>query len=376
MVLKYLLEKEFKQFFRNKMLPALVFGMPVLFMIVFPCTTTMDVKNMKLAVVDNDHSVTSQQLIEKVASSDYFDISGYYLSNDAALQSVEYRRTDAILEIPPSFENDLVSTGYAEVLVSANAVDASKAGLGTSYLGTIVSEFSLELAGTSFSQVNSSPGAGISLGGIKTVPYVRFNPTMDYKIYMIPALIVLILTMVCGFLPSLNVVSEKEFGTIEQINVTPVRKSLFILGKLIPYWVLGTTMIIISMFLGWLIYGVWPQTNLFAIFLTGLIYIFTISSFGLIISNSADNMQQAMFLMFFFIIVLFLMSGIFTPIDSMPEWAKTIGHLSPVTYFAKIMRAFYLKGSSLADVAKDIYIMLGFLVILAGTAIASYRKRG
>lgn len=361
MVLKFLVEKEFKQFFRNKMLPALVFGMPVLFMIIFPSTTTMDVKNMKLAVVDNDHSVTSEQLINKIAASDYFDISGIYSSNDAALREVEYGRSDAIIEIPPSFEKDLVSTGKTQVLISANAVDASKAGLGTSYLGTIVSEFG---------------GGGVTVGGIKTVPYIRFNPKMDYKIYMIPALIVLILTMVCGFLPALNVVSEKEFGTIEQINVTPVKKSLFILGKLIPYWVLGSFMIILSMFLGWVIYGVWPITDILSILLVAVIYIFTISSCGLIISNSADNMQQAMFLMFFFIIIMFLMSGIFTPIDSMPGWAKAIAHLSPVTYFARIMRAFYLKGSTLADVASDIYVMLVFLVVLSSLAIASYRKRG
>jgi|SRR5574344_2180229 ABC-2 type transport system permease protein len=375
MVLKYLLEKEFKQLFRNKFIPKLVFGMPVLFMLLFPYATSMDVKNMDLVVIDNDKSVTSNNLVEKIASTDYFNIAAICAGNDQAMEMVEYGKCDAILEIPPSFEKDIISMGMASVMISVDAVDASKAGVGSSYLGNIVSIFADELSGEKEGIVSDYSPSQSRLGGIKVVPYFRYNPKMDYKIFMIPALIVLILTMICGFLTALNIVGEKEFGTIEQINVTPVRKSVFILGKLIPYWIIGTLMLFLSIFFGWLIYGVWPAGSLFAIFLISMLYIFIISSFGLLISNFSNNMQQAMFVAFFFIIVLFLMSGIFTPIDSMPPFAKVIANCNPVTYFARIMRAIYLKGSTLYDLLPDIYTLFVFLVLLASAAVVSYSKR-
>lgn len=373
MVLKYLLEKEFKQLFRNKIIPALVFGMPLLFMLLFPYATSMDVKNMYLSVIDNDNSTTSKQFIEKIASTDYFNIAGMCSSNKQALEMVEYGVSDAILEIPPAFEKDITVSGKSSVMISLNAVDASKAGVGSSYFGNIVSDFAYEL--NQEKEGKSIESNHSNLGGIQILPYFRYNAKMDYKIFMIPALIVLVLTLICGFLTALNIVSEKEFGTIEQINVTPVKKSVFIVGKLIPYWCIGTVMLFLSMFFGWLLYGLWPVGSVFSIFLVSMLYIFTISSLGLLISNYSNNMQQAMFVAFFFIIILFLMNGIFTPIGSMPHFAQCIAYCNPVTYFARIMRAIYLKGSTLADVLNDIYALFIFLIILSTAAIASYSKR-
>lgn len=141
---------------------------------------------------------------------------------------------------------------------------------------------------------------------------------------MIPALMTMVLVMLCGFLPALNVVGEKETGTIEQINVTPVSRFTFTLSKLIPYWTIGFLVLNLCMGLAWLIYGITPVGSLLTIYLATLIFILVVSGLGLIISNHSATMQQAMFVMWFCMLVFILMSGLFTPISSMPTWAKCI----------------------------------------------------
>ncbi len=371
-MLKYLLEKEFKQFVRNKFLPKLVFGMPILVILLFPWAATMEVKDFNLSIVDHSHSITSQRLISKIASTGYFRIANVSSNSINAVQCIEYGTADAIIEIPFDFEESLVREGKGEVLVSANAVNATKAGLGASYLSYIISDFSTEFS-------RSSPNSAkitANVGGIDVVPYFKFNPKMDYKLFMVPALMVMILTLICGFLPSLNVVSEKEIGTIEQINVTPIPKYLFILGKLIPYWIIGLIMLTIALLLAYVIYGFWPQGSLLSIYVVSLVYIFSVSGMGIIISNYSNNMQQAMYVTFFFVLIMFLMSGLLTPVSSMPNWGQAVAALSPLTYFARILRAIYLKGSGILDVLPDLGMLVVFFISLTSFAVVSYRKRG
>ena len=218
---------------RDPFILFIVIALPVLVMLVFPWATTMEIKNVNVAVVDNDRSDLSRLLTEKIASTEYFDITGVFMRSDDAMEQVEFGDADIILEVPYGFEQDLLSEGSSSLLIEANAVNGTKASLGTSYLDVIVLDFTEE--------VNLERGA-VTLtapGGITVDSYYWFNPTMDYKIPMIPALIMLVVALITGFLPAMNIVGEKEAGTIEQINVTPVPKITFIVGKLIPYWVIG-----------------------------------------------------------------------------------------------------------------------------------------
>ena len=245
MILKYLIEKEFKQMARDPFILFIVIALPVLVMLVFPWATTMEIKNVNVAVVDNDRSDLSRLLTEKIASTEYFDITGVFMRSDEALEQVEFGDADIILEVPYGFEQDLLSEGSSSLLIEANAVNGTKASLGTSYLDVIVLDFTEE--------VNLERGA-VTLtapGGIAVDSYYWFNPTMDYKIPMIPALIMLVVALITGFLPAMNIVGEKEAGTIEQINVTPVPKITFIVGKLIPYWVIGVIVLSVGMVVAW-----------------------------------------------------------------------------------------------------------------------------
>jgi ABC-2 type transport system permease protein len=202
----------------------------------------------------------------------------------------------------------------------------------------------------------------------------RYNPTLNYRIYMIPALMVILLIVLCGFLPALNIVSEKECGTIEQINVTPVPRHLFIIAKLVPYWLMGFVVLNVSMLLAGLVYGLWPAGNVLNIYLISILFILTISGFGLVVSNYSSTMQQALFVMFFFVMIFQLMSGLLTPIRSMPEWAQWLTLLNPPRYFIHMMRLVYLKGGSLADLHADCLALLAFTGFFNAWAVWSYRK--
>ncbi|KAB5200913.1 ABC transporter permease, partial [Bacteroides thetaiotaomicron] len=201
-----------------------------------------------------------------------------------------------------------------------------------------------------------------------------FNPNLNYKLYMIPALMGMLLTLICGFLPALNVVSEKEVGTIEQINVTPVPKFTFILAKLLPYWITGFIVLTLCFLLAWLLYGITPVGHFIVIYFLAILFVFVMSGFGLVISNYSATMQQSMFVMFFFMLILMLMSGLFTPVSSMPEWAQVITYFNPLKYFMEGMRMVYLKGSSLLELLSEIGVLFLFALGFNTWAVISYRK--
>ena len=369
-MLKYLLEKEYKQFFRNKFLPKMAVMMPLFMILVFPWSANMEVKNIYVAVIDNDRSPLSDRLIGKIDASEFFIVVNTANSYEGALEDIERGDADIIIEIPGNFESSLIKEGFGKTMITANTVNSVRGGMGSAYLSNIVVGFSQEIRDEmGLPTIQGAPQ-------IQTMSQMRFNPDMDYKKYMIPAIMVMLLTIICGFLPALNIVSEKEVGTIEQINVTPVRKHIFILAKLIPYWTVGFVVLTISFLVAFIVYGFAPVGSLFTLYFSALVYVFCASGIGLIISNYSNTMQQAMFVTFFFILVMILISGLFTPISSMPKWAQNIAAINPLKYFIQVMRSVYLKGSSISDLLPQLLAISGFAVVLNSLALISYRKRG
>ncbi len=371
MMIKYLIEKEFKQIARNKFLPKLFVLFPTAILLIVPWAANQEVKNLKLSVIDNDHSTYSQRLIQKVDASKYFTIADVSTSNEEAMQSIDTGNADLILEIKDDFEKDLVSKGASEVLISANAVNGTKSGLGSAYLSSIVSDFSTDLREENGA---NSPTTQAGAQRFNLAPHYQFNPHLDYKVYMVPALMVMMLTLLAGFLPALNIVGEKEKGTIEQMNVTPVGKFPFILSKLIPYWVIGFLVLAYSILLAYWVYGLSPVGDLLTLFLFATVYILVMSGMGLVISNHSDTMQQALFIMFFFLVIFILMGGLYTPVSSMPQWAQYITYLNPLRYFIEVMRMLYLKGSAFANLLPQFCALCLFAIIFNVWAIWSYKK--
>ena len=360
MVLKYLIEKEFKQMGRNPIIPKLILVFPCMMMILMPWAANLEIKYNNLAVVDLDHSTVSRRLVEKVASTDYFNLVENAPNYAQAMEAVERGDVDVILEIPRNFAKSLANGEHVQLQISANAINGTKGGLGSSYLGSVVNDF-----------VSAELGGGMPL---RLSVLNLYNPHLDYKRFMVPALLIILLTLICGFLPALNIVGEKEAGTIEQLNVTPLRKSVFILAKLVPYWLIGLVVLTIGLILSALLYGIVPVGSIGLIYFFACIFILTISGFGLVISNYSATMQQAMFVMFFFLIVFILMSGLFTPVRSMPDWAQWVAAFNPLTYFIQVMRMLFLKGGSLGDWLPQLGKMLCFMSVFAVFAVWSYRK--
>ena len=368
-MLRFLIEKEFKHIIRHPFIPKLIFVFPCMVMLLLPWAASFEVKDVSVSVVDNDHSTFSARLTQKIVSSGYFRLSNVSDTYPQAMQSIENHSADLILVIEQGFERDLVREGYAKVMIASNAVNGTKGGVGASYMSAIIRDF----AGDLRNEQGQIPGI-VLVPMIDIVPQFRFNPQLDYKVFIVPALMVILLTLLCGFLPALNIVGEKESGTIEQMNVTPVSKFQFILAKLIPYWLIGFVALTISFGLAALLYKIFPAGSLLTIYCFATIFVLIVSGFGLVISNYSATMQQAMFVMMFFVIVFILMSGLFTPVRSMPAWAQIITILNPLRYFIDMMRMVYLKGSAIADLWLQIITLTGFAVFFNIWAVISYRK--
>jgi ABC-2 type transport system permease protein len=368
-MLRFLIEKEFKQIIRHPFIPKLIFIFPCMVMLILPWTANFEVKDVKLSVINSDHSTFSARMVQKIVSSGYFRLIDVADTYPQALQSIESHASDLILVIGQDFERDLIREGSAGVMIAANSVNGVKGSMGTLYLSAIIRDFADDL------RSEQGQMLGIRVTPIIDItPQYRFNPQLDYKVFIVPALMVILLTLLCGFLPALNVVSEKESGTIEQMNVTPVSKLQFILAKLIPYWSIGFMALSISFGLAALLYNLFPVGNLLTIYCFAIIFVLVVSGFGILVSNYSATMQQAMFVMMFFVIVFVLMSGLFTPISSMPKWAQMITTVNPLRYFIEMMRMVYLKGCTFGEMLPQFFTLCGFAVAFNAWAVLSYKK--
>ncbi len=362
MTLKYLIQKEFLQIRRNTFVPRLIVMFPIVIMCVAPWIVNLELRNITVSVVDNDHSTFSQQLVNRIAASEYFVFKGQMASYSEALEYVEKAQTDLLVVIPKGYERDYRKGLSPQVLVAANAVNGTKGSMGASYLGRIVVQ-------------HVSLGVGKNTDDMVSTLFL-YNKHLDYKLFMIPALMAILMMMMCGFLPALNIVGEKESGTIEAINVTPVSRCSFILAKLIPYWLIGMVVMTVCFVLAWLVYGITSAGSLWLVYLLAILLALIFSGFGLVVSNHNDTMQQAVFVMWFFVVCLILLSGLFTPVRSMPHWAYLTTYVNPMHYFIDAVRTVFVRGGDFSSISHQVLVLAIFAVVMNTWAVLSYRKTG
>lgn len=370
----FLLEKEFKQFFRDPGLPKMAIAFPVLMMLVFPFAVSMEIRNINLVVVDCSRSEASSLLIRTCTSSGYFRLVDVCDDPAYAQRLMDRNEADAILTVNADFEKELGNGSGLPIGIKVNTVNGTKGSIGSGYLTSCIRMFVAQYTGSGTGTQSLPASMATQSPSIDVSSKYYYNPYMDYKVFMVPALIVIAITMLTGFFPALNIVGEKEQGTIEQINVTPVRRGTFILCKLIPYWLVAFFVLTACLIIARLMFGYTCHGSLWNIYLFTALQITVMAGLGLLISNFSSNAQQAMFITWFFTMVFMLVSGIFTPIASMPGWAQAITWLNPMRYYNDAMRCVFLKGSSLTEVWYDALGLLAIGSAMVTGAILTYRK--
>ncbi|WP_118196572.1 ABC transporter permease [Albibacterium indicum] len=368
--LLFLLKKEFKQIFRNKSLLPMILVAPIIQLLILPLAADYEVKNINISIVDHDHSTYSQKMVSEITASGYFRLADYGSSFKDAYKQIENDKSDLVLEIPHGFEREMVRENNQELFIAVNAINGIKASLAGAYLNQIISNYNEDIR-LEWMQPERSNQSSI----ITVTSSNWFNPHMDYHFFMVPGILVVLVTMISTYMCALNIVKEKEVGTIEQINVTPIKKYQFILGKLIPFWIIGMIIFSVGLFIvARLVFGIDPVGNILLLYAFLAVYLIALLGFGLLISTYSETQQQAMSIAFFFIMIFMLMSGLFTSIDSMPTWAYYIAKCSPVTYFIEVVRMIVLKGSGSADIYYHFLIIIGFAIFLNAWAILNYKK--
>ena len=373
--LRFLLRKEYLQIFRDRIMVAQLLLLPAIQLALLANAATFEVKSARLVVVDEDRSATSRGLVDRLRAAGRFRLVEATPSAERADEAMMRREAGVILHIPRDFERDLVRTRTAPVQLVLNAEDGAAAGVTLAYAQRIVADYSSELAATlrlsTLSEDEPVPGRG----RLDVRARGWYNPDLDYRFYMVPGILVQLVTMVGTLLTALNIVREKELGTLEQLNVTPVTRGQFIAAKLIPLWSLGLVALTIGMLVARFAFHVPMRGSVVLVFGTASVYLLAALGVGLLVSTMVSTQQQAMFVTFFIVLVYLLMSGLFTPVRSMPTWAQWLAQANPVMHFIEIMRAVMLRGAGLHEIARSLAVLSLIAVGVFSLSVRLYAKR-
>ncbi len=365
-----MIRKEFRQIFRQPTILRMMIIMPILQLILIPLAADYEVKNVNLQIVDHDHSSYSRELTQKLVASPYFKLVDFPDTDPAAKSNMDQNKADVTLTFPLHFERDLIRENKSTLLLEADAVNGTKASLGVSYASAIIQDYNNDLR----NELVQMPRF-VDLPQIEIRSSFWYNPFIKYPLFMVPGILALLVTMVGGLMSALNIVSEKEIGTMEQLNVTPMKGYHFLLGKLVPFWVLGLVSITLGLLVAFVIYGIVPRGSYFTIYFFSGVYLIGALGVGLLLSTLAETQMQATLISFFIIMFFVLMGGLYTPLESMPRWAQVLSEFNPVGYFIRVMRFIVIKGSGIRDLWRELRAMILFAVVLNTFAVWNYRKR-
>lgn len=365
----YIIQKEFTQIFRDKTMLPIIIVLPFIQLLVLVYAATFEMKQIRMVVLDQDQSATSQRLISKFEGSPFFTIEGSTFSDKQAEDALTADHTDLVIKIPNKFEKALMTGEPAAMQLLVNAINATSAGLINAYSNYVIADFNRQIL---IENINLVPAVQAKAINIEYAYW--YNPELNYKIYMLPGILVILVTLIGAFLAALNIVREKEMGTIEQINVTSIKKYQFITGKLVPFWIIAMFELGFGLTIGKILFNIPMVGSLGLLFGFAGVYLIVALGLGLLVSTMASTQQQVMFIIFFFLLTFIMMSGIFTPAESMPAWAQQVNIINPFAYFMRVIRMVLLKGSEFKDIAKEFTSLLIYATIILSLAVWRYRK--
>lgn len=362
-----LIKKEFLQVFRNTLLMQILIVAPLVQFLLFPFTADYEIKTLNIAFIDHDKSTTTREMRNKFEYSAYFIPHGLLDTKNEAENLMLHDEIDILIEFPQHFEKSVMTMSPTTIAITANAINSVKAGIGVGYVQTILGAFFEEKA------------AGLNLQGsvsakLLTTNISWYNEQMNYKNLIVPGILVILVTLIGAYVTALNIVREKEIGTIEQINVSPIPKWQFLVGKMIPFWILGMAEFLLGLFLMKLIFGISVQGSLPVLISVTSIYLLVMLGLGFFISSISSNQLQAMFIVFFLFIVFVLLSGLFTPTEGMPQWAIYINYLNPMSHYMEVIKLIVLKGSGIEEIKMQISVLSGMAIVINAAALLSYSE--
>lgn len=361
----FLLQKEFLQIFRNPAMLKIIIILPVVQMLVLANAATQEMKNINLAIVDRDNTMESRGLIDAFAHSPFYTVIPVEPSVNKATGLIHEGEADAVLVIGQDFSKRIKTGNHPGLQLLVNAIDGIAASLINSYTTGIIARYA---------QNSLSVTAPVQPLHIDVCSRFWYNPELNYQLYMVPGILVILVNIIGMFLTAINIVREKEMGTIEQINVTPIKRYQFVIGKLIPFWIIALFDLAFGLTIAHWVFGLTIAGSTWLLFSFAAVYLIFALSLGLTLSNSASNQQQVMFLSFLVLIVFIMTSGLFTPIESMPLWAQYFDYLNPLAYFMRVNRMIILKGSGFGDILHDFIAVVILAALTLLLAINQYRK--
>ena len=375
----FLAQAEVLHIVRDRVLLAQVLIVPVVQLLILSNAATFQIRHTPIYIADFDRTSTSRGLVGHLAASGHFQIVDTVPSFDAANEALLAGTVTMVVAIPHDFEASLVRTGIAPVELSVNAEKGSSAGIVQAYASRVLADYAAELTPRLRpSLVAAKAGMAVPMRG---APHIdvrvrgRYNPTLNYQYYMVPGILVALVTMIGTLLSAQNIAREKELGTLEQLNVTPITRGQFITAKLLPFWVLGLLELSLGLIVGKFVFDIPMRGSVPLLFAAATVYLAVALGIGLWISTLVETQQQAMFVTFFIVNVYLLMSGLFTPIDSMAPWVRAVSQVNPVRHFVTISRAILMKGAGPVEILRPLSILAGSAVVILTLAIRQYRKR-
>ena len=346
--------------------------LPIVQLLLLSNAASNDVKNVNLVLVDRDQSQTSRLLKGKIEASNEFSIVAYPAGNSQAMPYLQANKADIVLEIPSGFEKEFLIGEGPKMQMLVNAINGQQAIVGSGYLNNIIGSFNKDILKDAPVQfvMQDSPKPMVQIA-----PRNWYNPALKYTHFMAPGILAEITALLTIVLTAMNVVRERELGTIEQINVTPIKKWQFILGKLIPFLILGLVILTVGIIASKLFFDIPVRGSIPLIFCYAIVNLVAVLGFGLLISNFAETQQQAIFIAFFFVLIFILMCGLFTPIESMPKWAQYFTIPNPLAHFISVSRKVLMKGSGMADIKMEFFYTIILAIVFNSLAIISYKKQ-
>ncbi len=370
--IRFMLIKEFKQIFRTREMIAIIFGLPVVQLIILGFTITNEVKNVSLIISDRDNSRISREIVRSFEHTDRFTVIDYTTDQERIEDSIQKWEAQVALIIPRGFGEDYERGKHADIQILADGLDGNTAGIALAYAQGILADFQMpdKIKLRTLNQPSGRPNRIIQMED-----RMWFNEDLDNAQYMIPGIIAVLITVVSMMLSSINLVREKEIGTLEQLMVTPLKRHELLIGKILPFLILTFVELGIVLIFGQIIFSVQVKGSYLLLASLSFLYLFTTLGLGIFISTITNTQQQALFVSWFILVFMIMVSGFFIPIDNMPGFMQKLTYLSPMRYFLYIVRDIVQKDASLFYLLKDVIPMTiyGLLIFVASTI--KFQKR-